>query len=375
MRLRRARNADFGSLQETFLVCAASTILIIRTELWLTNYPQIGGHGLHIAHLLWGGLLMLVAIGTLVTFLGRSPRRTAAIVGGVGFGFFIDELGKFVTSDNDYFFKPAAAMIYAIFIGLFLANRAMRRRRGLSPAERTSNVIELLGEAARGGFSEQDRERALSLLDGADPDDRLATGLRELVTELEPQPARRPGPVARALHGVRTRFAGTAGRRWFAPAVTWTFAGWAALSILTAGELVFDLVPGLRLDGDELTGHESDALTELSPINLAHLGATLISAALVAFGVARIVGGTAVNGYRVLELALFVSILVARLFAFVESQFAATFGLAIDLLLLLAVRAVLARERSEATMVPMSGNAPTRENGLKVRARAADNPS
>jgi hypothetical protein len=340
MRLRRARNADFGSLQETFLVCAASTILIIRTELWLTNYPQIGGHGLHIAHLLWGGLLMLVAIGTLVTFLGRSPRRTAAIVGGVGFGFFIDELGKFVTSDNDYFFKPAAAMIYAIFIGLFLANRAMRRRRGLSPAERTSNVIELLGEAARGGFSEQDRERALSLLDGADPDDRLATGLRELVTELEPQPARRPGPVARALHGVRTRFAGTAGRRWFAPAVTWTFAGWAALSILTAGELVFDLVPGLRLDGD-----------------------------------ARIVGGTAVNGYRVLELALFVSILVARLFAFVESQFAATFGLAIDLLLLLAVRAVLARERSEATMVPMSGNAPTRENGLKVRARAADNPS
>ena len=135
--MRRARNADFGSLQETFLVCAVSTILIIRTDLWLTNYPQIGGHGLHIAHLLWGGLFMLVAIGTLVTFLGRSSRRTAAVVGGVGFGFFIDELGKFVTSDNNYFFKPAAAMIYVIFIVLFLVNRAMRRRRGLSETARS----------------------------------------------------------------------------------------------------------------------------------------------------------------------------------------------------------------------------------------------
>src|SRR4051812_37840058 len=236
MRLRRARNADFGALQETFLVCAASTILIIRTELWLTNYPQLGGHGLHIAHLLWGGLLMLVAIGILVTFLGRAPRRTAAIVGGVGFGFFIDELGKFVTSDNNYFFKPAAAMIYATFIGLFLANRAMRRRRGLSAAERTSNVVELLGEAARGGFSEQDRRRALTLLDGADFDDRLVGGLRDLVTRLDARPVRRPGPGMRVARGLGERFAVAASRRWFGSAVTWTFAGWAMLSILTAGE-------------------------------------------------------------------------------------------------------------------------------------------
>jgi hypothetical protein len=44
-------------------------------------------------------------------------RRAAAIVGGVG--FFIDELGKFITEDNNYFYNPAAALIYLIFIGLF----------------------------------------------------------------------------------------------------------------------------------------------------------------------------------------------------------------------------------------------------------------
>ncbi len=354
MRPPRARNADFGALQETFLVCAASTILIIRTELWLTNYPQLGGHGLHIAHLLWGGLLMLLAIGLLVTFLGRSSRRTAAVVGGVGFGFFIDELGKFVTSDNDYFFKPAAAMIYAIFIALFLANRAMRRRRGLSAAERTSNAVELLGEAARGGFSEQDRRRALALLDGVDPDDRLAAGLRDLVTRLDAGPARRPGTWTRLARGLRERLAVAASRRLLGSAVkwtldgwavTWSFAGWAVLSILTAGELVLDLLPGLQLAGDELTGHESDALGTLSAINVAHLAATVTSALLVAVGVVRISGGARLDGYRVFELALFVSILVTQLFAFVESQFAAALGLSIDILLLLAVRAILEHER------------------------------
>ena len=152
---------------------AVTTILVIRTQLWLTNYPQLGGHGLHIAHLLWGGMFMVIAIGILVTFLGRSPRRVAAIVGGVGFGFFIDELGKFITADNNYFFKPAAALIYLIFIGLFLLTRAFQRERGLSSAERLSNAIDLAGEAAAGRLDAAGRARALALLDGADPQDPL----------------------------------------------------------------------------------------------------------------------------------------------------------------------------------------------------------
>jgi hypothetical protein len=78
----------------------------------------------------------VIAIGALLTLLGRWPRRPAAIVGGVGFGFFIDELGKFITSDNNYFFEPAAALIYLIFIGLFLLVRALQRDRVLSPMER-----------------------------------------------------------------------------------------------------------------------------------------------------------------------------------------------------------------------------------------------
>src|SRR5262249_6926232 len=49
------RAYDIGPLLDTVIICAAGTILAIRSELWLTHYPQLGGHGLHIAHLLWGG--------------------------------------------------------------------------------------------------------------------------------------------------------------------------------------------------------------------------------------------------------------------------------------------------------------------------------
>jgi hypothetical protein len=89
-RARAARAVEIGELQDTFLISAVSMILIIRLQLWATNYPQLGGGKLHIAHLLWGGLLMLVAIGLLVTFVDRRWRHPAAVIGGAGFGFFID---------------------------------------------------------------------------------------------------------------------------------------------------------------------------------------------------------------------------------------------------------------------------------------------
>src|SRR5256886_16802432 len=105
------RAAD-AALLDTFLVAAIATVIVIRIFLEATGYPQLGGGGLHIAHVLWGGLGMLVAIVLLLLYLSPTTRLVAAIVGGAGFGAFVDELGKFVTSDNDYFFKPTAAILY-----------------------------------------------------------------------------------------------------------------------------------------------------------------------------------------------------------------------------------------------------------------------
>src|SRR5688572_33482987 len=109
-----------GGTLEALLVAAVAALLAIRGYLAATGFPRVGGGGLHIAHMLWGGLLMLVAIVLLLSFLGKRTKWAAAIVGGIGFGTFIDELGKFITDDNDYFFRPTVGLLYIIFVVLFL---------------------------------------------------------------------------------------------------------------------------------------------------------------------------------------------------------------------------------------------------------------
>src|SRR5919198_6583368 len=77
------RSTALGSLQETFLVAGVTTVLVIRTQLWLTNYPQLGGHRPPIPPLPWGRLFLTIAIGLSLTFLGRAIRPLVALVGGV----------------------------------------------------------------------------------------------------------------------------------------------------------------------------------------------------------------------------------------------------------------------------------------------------
>jgi hypothetical protein len=105
------RDADAGGTLEIFLVASILSILGIRAFLAATGYPQLGGGGLHIAHMLWGGLFMLIALLLVLSFLNLSVRWLSALLAGIGFGTFIDELGKFITEDNDYFFQPTIALL------------------------------------------------------------------------------------------------------------------------------------------------------------------------------------------------------------------------------------------------------------------------
>ncbi|WP_269851628.1 hypothetical protein [Methanosarcina horonobensis] len=81
-----ARNIYAGSLLEVFMVTAVTAVLAIRFFLEITGYPQVGGGGLHIAHVLVGGFFMLVSILILLIFLGNYSRSLAAVLGGFGFG-------------------------------------------------------------------------------------------------------------------------------------------------------------------------------------------------------------------------------------------------------------------------------------------------
>lgn len=133
------RDTDTGNLLELLMVMAVVTILINRAFLAMTHYPKIAFGSLHIAHMLWGGLLMLAALVMIFRFWNPSIRRLAAFISGVGFGLFIDELGKFITEDNDYFFQPTIAILYILFITLFLVFRSLINRFPLTEKEISVN--------------------------------------------------------------------------------------------------------------------------------------------------------------------------------------------------------------------------------------------
>ncbi|NLF50521.1 MAG: hypothetical protein GX577_05245 [Leptolinea sp.] len=87
-----------------------------RFFLHLTNYPKIGGGELHIAHVLWGGLILFASSLLPLVFSNRWIFNLSAAGSGIGVGLFIDEVGKFITSTNDYFYRPAAPVIYIFFL-------------------------------------------------------------------------------------------------------------------------------------------------------------------------------------------------------------------------------------------------------------------
>ena len=77
----------------TSLVGCAATVIITRVFLHLTGYPQIGNSVLHIAHALWGGLFLVIAIYLPLAYANRWALQTSALLSGIGIGLFIDEVG------------------------------------------------------------------------------------------------------------------------------------------------------------------------------------------------------------------------------------------------------------------------------------------
>lgn len=358
------RDAKIGTLQDAFLIAAVAMILVIRTQLWLTNYPQLGGGTLHIAHLLWGGVLMVIAIGMLLSFVGRGMRMPAAIVGGLGFGFFIDELGKFITNDNDYFFKPAAGVIYLVFIGLYLLTRWMQRRGGLTPREHLVNAVDALTEAARRDLNVNEKHRALELLEGADPEDPLTEPVRGLLEGLDSVPAPPPTLPERAAAAAKDRYLQIVETRWFTRLLSAFFVVWAAVSLLLFVGLVALAVDSIGgPSGVEIDGLNDE---DISFVNVASMASSVVAGLLVIWGVVRLQRHGRLEAYRMFERALLVQIFVGQVFSFVESQFSAVFGLAVDVLLLVTVRYMIKAERQIERDAPTPPRSP---------AAAAESPA
>lgn len=140
------RRLHSSSLVLDFLLWGVLSLLFTRIFLSLTDFFILGRGEWHIAHVLWGGLLMAAAILILLVFYSRRSLHIAAILGGIGWGLFIDEIGKFLTMDNDYWFRPGIIFIYFFILLFFALYRFLEKSRSPTKAELWQDLLSHLQE-------------------------------------------------------------------------------------------------------------------------------------------------------------------------------------------------------------------------------------
>lgn len=147
------------------LLSFAASVSLTRLFLELTGYPQLGNSELHIAHVLWGGLILFIASLLPLLFVNRWVYSTSALLAGIGVGLFIDEVGKFITQNNDYFFPAAAPIIYAFFLLTVLLYVQVRRHRQRDARTELYYILQDLEEVLDHDLNENERADILDHLD------------------------------------------------------------------------------------------------------------------------------------------------------------------------------------------------------------------
>jgi hypothetical protein len=315
------RNAEFGQRFELFLVAAVISVLGIRWYLAATGYPQIGGQGIHFAHVLWGGIFMLLALFIHSAFLNRSLHRAGAICAGIGFGTFIDELGKFITSDNNYFFQPTIALIYVVFILIYIIVRIIYTRHPFTPREALANCLSLMADAVAGRLHADQKRRTLELLESADQAEPLVQQVRAFIERADPQARMDMGSYFRIRSALHSMYRFMIRHRWFRYLMVSGFVANTLWQLLTVSDIIIDL--------------------PLASFDRASEGSTFVSAAqaisLLASGLLVVVGlcrlpESRLDAYRWFQRSVLVQILVTQVFVFYDSQLGAIGGLLINLL-------------------------------------------
>jgi hypothetical protein len=178
------RNIHGADAVQWFLLLAVATILVTRLYLRLTGYPQIGSGQLHFAHALWGGVLMILALIISWVFLGSTPRLVSIILGGIGFGLFLDEVGKFVTKTNNYFYGPSAEIMYVVVVIVLLIARIVRDLKKPTVPEALANAAAIATDGVGHGLPARLRSQADAHLDvaaGRGADEQIIGHIRGLI--------------------------------------------------------------------------------------------------------------------------------------------------------------------------------------------------
>jgi hypothetical protein len=303
----------------TSLVAFAATVIVIRVFLELAGYPQIGNDVLHIAHALWGGLLLFAAALLPLALANRWAIQASALLGGVGTGLFIDEVGKFITQANDYFFAPSLSIIYAFFLLTVLAYLYFRRPHRLNPRRAMYHVLEGLKDTLDGDLDIDEAARIEAWLAIAKQSDRdhtasLANAIADYVQkEKHHFPAAEPGYWKQTAMRAEA-FGQRLGRRAHRTVISVSLILWVSLVI----GYVAVMVLGTNVDS-QLINLDSQVVQWRAPLIAIQV---VIGALMIAAAIAWLTGNEA-RGLAFAVGGLVLSLVALQLLYFYLSQFAA----------------------------------------------------
>ena len=306
------RDLQYKIYIEEFMVSSLLAILGIRVFLKLTNYPRLGGETLHISHMLWGGLLMFTALIILLTFINTGAKRIATNIGGLGFGGFIDELGKFITRDNNYFFEPTIVLLYIIFVLLFLLARMVEKHQVYTQKEYLMNALEMLEEAVLGDMNKDEKKLTNDLLRKSDPDDPVVIGLKALMKNIDAVPMKESA-FRRIRRIPRSIYHNLIQSHWFIRILVWFFVGKSILSLFSIPTLFIFLQTNINLLSQK-------RIAELSFAQSGEVIFSTLSSMFVLLGVG-LIGRSRLHAYQMFKRSVLVTIFFTQFFIYFVCHF------------------------------------------------------
>lgn len=342
---RPVRDQAADSFWILLIVSMSITILVTRVFLELTGYPQVGDSTYHIAHVLWGGLLLFLAVALPLSMCNRYALWLSSILGGVGTGLFIDEVGKFITQSTDYFFPLAFPIIYSfilICVWLFYRIRKYQPRDTRTLLYHALEDMKQVLDNDLDPFEHRELVTELKLVaaEAKDPNElHLAQSLLGYVQSKEVRLAIQPNLLERLIDGMRHSLAGWPPRLFLKVVLIAGFgliAFQAALklaALITAaqqGPLHDALSSIVVISGKSQYTVNNPTLLLVTTLSVIGIGAlSLVAAILLIIGREKL-------ALRIGVLALVIALSIVNLFTFYFSQLAALVEAAIQVFLLCA---------------------------------------
>ena len=324
------------------LISFALSVSLTRFFLNITGYPQIGGSQLHIAHVLWGGLLLFIGGLFPLIFANKRAFDLSALLSGVGVGLFIDEVGKFITRDNNYFFPAAAPIIYIFLLLVVLVLLLLRRKKVEDLRTTLFQAIERFEEILEEDLSKPEQMRMIRNIQSAmqdDSDPKLTAIARDLLAYLKEQ--------EKNLVPDQPDFLSSLAMKWLnfeneifqkKSFFKWLAGSWAAWGLITLIHPLIALLSSrtiIKLTGLWSSLLVSDLLAaDLSLTGIIRLAGEAFSGLLLLAAVILVIKKQKRAALNMALIALLMMLSVINIFMFYFDQFSAIFYAGLQFLLL-----------------------------------------